>query len=169
MPIAVESNLERNLVDFLQELALVQDELLDVLNRKRNCLARGVLVEFHELQAREEAVIERLTACQQKRSQLLCKAQELGIDSENLSDLAKTLDHQHGSQLEPQLQPQVRQLRGRMRILQSGTLTNWLLAQRTLLHIAQLIEIIATGGQMQPTYAVGESVQPCGSLLNREA
>lgn len=165
MPIAVETNLERNLVDFLQELALVQDELLDVLNRKRNCLARGVLSEFHELQTREEGIIERLTACQQKRTQLLREAQELGIDSENLSDLAETIDHQH----ESQLQPRVRQLKGRMRILQSGTLTNWLLAQRTLLHIAQLIEIIATGGQMQPTYAVGESVQPRGSLLNREA
>ena len=57
----------------------------------------------------------------------------------------------------------------RMRLLQTGLLTNWLLAQRTLLHISQLLEIIATGGRIQPTYVVSESVQSRGALLDQEA
>jgi hypothetical protein len=40
------------------------------------------------------------------------------------------------------------------------------IAQRTLIHLSQLLEIIATGGRLQPTY--GRAVaEPCGALLNQ--
>jgi hypothetical protein len=39
-----------------------------------------------------------------------------------------------------------------MRVLQHHSLANWVLAQRRLLHVAQSLEIIATGGRMRPTY-----------------
>jgi hypothetical protein len=42
--------------------------------------------------------------------------------------------------------------RSRTRLLQHQSLTNWVIIQRTLLHLSQVIEIIATGGRMQPTY-----------------
>ena len=57
----------------------------------------------------------------------------------------------------------------RMRLLQHQSLANWVLAQRSLLHVSQLIEIIATGGRMQPTYGDKESVHARGSLVNQEA
>ena len=56
-----------------------------------------------------------------------------------------------------------------MRILQHHSLANWVLAQRSLLHVSQLLEIIATGGRMQPTYGDSESVHARGSLVNHEA
>ena len=39
-----------------------------------------------------------------------------------------------------------------MRLLQHQSLTNWVLAQKALLHVAQMLEIIATGGRLKPTY-----------------
>jgi hypothetical protein len=39
--------------------------------------------------------------------------------------------------------------------------------QRTLIHLSQMLEIIATGGQMQPTYGKKESVQARGALVDR--
>jgi hypothetical protein len=51
-----------------------------------------------------------------------------------------------------------------MRLLQNQSITNWVLAQRSLLHVSQLLEIIATGGRLQPTYGEGETVNAVGSL-----
>ena len=56
-----------------------------------------------------------------------------------------------------------------MRLLQNQSITNWVLAQRSLLHVSQLLEIIATGGRLQPTYGEGETVHSVGSLVNQEA
>jgi hypothetical protein len=63
----------------------------------------------------------------------------------------------------------VKETAHRMRLLQHQSLANWVLAQRSVLHVAQLLEIIATGGRMQPTYGDRESVHARGSLVNDEA
>jgi hypothetical protein len=63
----------------------------------------------------------------------------------------------------------VKETAARMRILQHQSLANWVLAQRSLLHVSQLLEIIATGGRLQPTYGDKESVHARGSLVNQEA
>ena len=47
----------------------------------------------------------------------------------------------------------------RSRLLQHQSLTNWVLVQRSLLHLSQLIEIIATGGRPKPTYGNGSDRQ----------
>jgi hypothetical protein len=51
------------------------------------------------------------------------------------------------------MQASIREAAERSRLLQHQCLTNWVLVQRTLLHLSQLIEIIATGGRLQPTYS----------------
>jgi hypothetical protein len=56
-----------------------------------------------------------------------------------------------------------------MRLLQHHSLTNWVLAQRSLLHITQLLEIVATGGRLQPTYGKGASSHARGALVDQEA
>jgi hypothetical protein len=53
--------------------------------------------------------------------------------------------------------------------LQHQSLTNWVLVQRTLLHLSQLIEIIATGGRLKPTYGKGSDHQAGGALVDRAA
>jgi hypothetical protein len=63
----------------------------------------------------------------------------------------------------------VKQTAARLRLLQHHSFANWVLAQRSLLHVSQLLEIIATGGRMQPTYGDKESVHARGSLVNHEA
>jgi hypothetical protein len=56
-----------------------------------------------------------------------------------------------------------------MRLLQHHSLANWVLAQRSLLHVAQMLEIIATGGRLQPTYGNGESSMSGGALVDHQA
>ena len=51
----------------------------------------------------------------------------------------------------------------------AGRTGNSPLAQRALLHVAQVLEIIATGGRLQPTYGSGDNPALRGNLLSGEA
>ena len=149
----------------LDELASVQTELLEVLNEKRRALVAADIVQLGELQPREERLAARLAECSQRRSELLEAAQCAGLPSESVGKLAVRASSGNSSKLGGR----VKEAAHRMRLLQHQSLTNWVLAQRSVLHVAQLLEIIATGGRMQPTYGDKESVHARGSLVNQEA
>jgi hypothetical protein len=53
--------------------------------------------------------------------------------------------------------------------VQHHSLTNWVLVQRTLIHLSQMLEIIATGGRMKPTYGEGGRTDAGGSLVDQAA
>jgi len=161
----VPLDFEAELAALLDDLSAVQGELLGVLNAKRAALAMADVTKLAELQPREESLAARLSECQQRRQRLLASAYEEGRPSDNLATLAR-----HSRSTKPnKLENRVKQASGQMRLLQHHSLANWVLAQRSLLHVSQLLEIIATGGQMRPTYGDKESVHACGSLVNQEA
>ncbi|HEX5103307.1 MAG TPA: flagellar export chaperone FlgN, partial [Pirellulaceae bacterium] len=117
------------------------------------------------LQPREEELVERLEKCQQRRKELLAAAAASGRPSGSIGKLAESFTQpQRGK-----LGRQVKEASARLRLLQHQSLTNWVLAQRSLLHAAQLLEIIATGGRIQPTYGEQGSVPARSSLVNHEA
>jgi flagellar biosynthesis/type III secretory pathway chaperone len=149
----------------LEELSSVQTELLGVLNDKRLALATADLARLAELAPREERLAARLTECQERRTALLAAARQEGLPSENLAKLAIRT----GGGKRSKLSNRVKEATARMRLLQHQSLANWVLAQRSLLHVSQLLEIIATGGRMQPTYGDTESVYARGSLVNQQA
>ena len=149
----------------LDDLSSVQTELLSVLAEKRSALAKGDLVRLAELQPREEQLAARLQACHQRRQVLLDAAKREGRPGENLAKLATRTSGGKTNKLGSR----VKKTAARMRILQHQSLANWVLAQRSLLHVSQLLEIIATGGRLQPTYGDKESVHARGSLVNQEA
>ncbi|MFN0017555.1 MAG: flagellar export chaperone FlgN [Pirellulaceae bacterium] len=158
-------NWEQALADLLGELSSVQDELLEVLIAKKDCLASAELEVLTDLQIRELALGERLQACHQRRGQMLAAAKEQNLPGDSLGQLAAILPvHQR-----EKLGKQVKESQTQMRLLQNQSITNWVLAQRSLLHVSQLLEIIATGGRLQPTYGEGETVHSVGSLVNQEA
>jgi hypothetical protein len=107
----------------------------------------------------------RLQGCHQRRQALLTAAKREGRPGENLAKLATRTSSGKTSKLGGR----VKETAARMRILQHYSLANWVLAQRSLLHVSQLLEIIATGGRMQPTYGDKESIHARGSLVNQEA
>ena len=156
---------EQELATLLEELSSVQDELLSVLIAKKDCLAGAELEAIAELQVRELALGERLQACHQRRGELLALAKDNQLPSDSLAQLAATLP----ARQRDKLGKQVKESQAQMRLLQNQSITNWVLAQRSLLHVSQLLEIIATGGRLQPTYGDGETVHSVGSLVNQEA
>jgi flagellar biosynthesis/type III secretory pathway chaperone len=149
----------------LDQLGEVQDELLATLVAKRDVMAAGDLNGLAPLQAREVELGERLEACHQRRAALLARASDEGLPGESVMELAAALPAGRQNAL-PQ---QVRQVAERTRLLRHHSLTNWVLAQRSLLHLSQLLEILATGGQIKPTYSQEESPLFRGSLVDHAA
>jgi flagellar biosynthesis/type III secretory pathway chaperone len=155
--------LECDIAGLLSELAGVQGDLLVLLSQKRERIAAGDGAALAAFAEREQALIDRLQACQQRRQQLLDQAAADGLPADSIHSLAKSLPAERRSRM----QADIEQARHRSRILQHDCLTNWVLVQRTLLHLSQLIEIIATGGRMKPTYGNGSERQNSGSLVDR--
>ena len=155
---------EADLAELLSDLSSVQDELLEVLTRKRDRMAASDLAGMAALQPREEQLCQRLQSCQDRRGQLLESAARQGSPVGSLGDLASM--SRSGNQRG--LRKQVKETSAKMRLLRHQSLTNWVLAQRTLLHLAHILEILATGGQLQPTYGKGESAASRGALMDRE-
>jgi hypothetical protein len=94
---------------------------------------------------------------------LLFRAQSNGLPSDSIKSLSKSL----AAPARKRLRGELDEARERSRILQHECLTNWVLVQRTLLHLSQMIEIIATGGRMKPTYGNGSDRQDQGALVDR--
>ncbi|MCU0959829.1 MAG: flagellar protein FlgN [Pirellulaceae bacterium] len=154
-----------SLVGLLEDLSQIQEELLAVLAQKRRCMAAGDVRGMLALAPTEQELQDRLQACHQRRSALLATASEHGVPGTTLSDLAATLAQRGG----PDRTQDIAHASARMRLLQHHSLTNWVLAQKALLHVAQLLEIIATGGRLQPTYGTDLHDIARGALVDQEA
>lgn len=158
-PIAWDSEI----AEMLSELSATQDELFAVLNERRNRIAKGTTEGLDDVQHREQRVLERLEQCHRKRSELLEKAGDNGFASDSIRSLAASLQtEQRGD-----LGEQVKTAANRMQLLRHQSIANWVLAQQALVHLSQMIEIIATGGRLQPTYGEGASSLATGNLIDQ--
>jgi flagellar biosynthesis/type III secretory pathway chaperone len=161
----MNDNWETEIAGLLTELADVQSALLGVLSEKRQLLATSDHAALSAVAGREQQLVARLQACHDRRQQLLCRAQADGLPSDSIRSLSATLPAEGRGRL----QASIDEAAERSRFLQNQSLTNWVLVQRSLIHLSQLIEIIATGGRPQPTYGNGSERQNCGSLVDRAA
>ena len=156
---------ESDIAGLLAELADVQSALLGVLGEKRQVLATGQHESLAALAGREQELADRLQACHDRRQQLLARAEAEGVPADSIRSLGDRLP----AECRGRIQTGIREAADRSRLLQHQSLTNWVLVQRTLLHLSQLIEIIATGGQPKPTYGKGSDRQGSGTLVDRAA
>jgi hypothetical protein len=156
---------ESDLASLLSELTSVQTELLSVLEEKRERMGRNDIEGTDELRPRAEQLLNRLQHCHERRTDLLRSAANDGPPAATLGKLAIRATRENRGKLTRQ----VKDASMRMRLLQHQSIANWVLAQRTLLHVAQMLEIIATGGRLQPTYGNGESPMAGGALVDQEA
>ena len=154
---------ESLIADLLDDLSNVQGDLLTTLTAKRDAMAAGAMEQLEPLQQQEQDLSRRLEACHQRRAKLLQAAAAQGLPSASISQLAGVAaeDKQLGQQME--------QVAASTRLLRHHSLTNWVLAQRSLLHLSQLLEILATGGQTKPTYSKEESPLVRGNLVDHAA
>ena len=156
---------ESELAGFMSDLSSVQNETLEVLTQKRQCLAKIDTKGLADLAEREQELMNRLQQCLRRRTELLEKAEREGLPAASIGDLANALPSGRAGELGKQ----VKDANGRTRLLRHQSLTNWVLVQRTLLHLSQMLEIIATGGKKRPTYSKDTSSDSGGTLVDRVA
>jgi hypothetical protein len=161
----MSDNWESEIGALLAELADVQSALLEALNEKRRILASGDHQALAPMAGREQELLGRLQACQERRQQLLARAGAEGLPADSIRSLSDRLPGEGRGRL----QAGIREAAERSRLLQHQSLTNWVLVQRSLLHLSQMVEIIATGGRSRPTYGKGSDRAPSGALVDRAA
>jgi hypothetical protein len=143
----------------------VQGALLATLNEKRQLLASGNINSLSDMSAREQELAARLQACHDRRQQLLQRADTDGLPADSIQSLSDRLPKPGRDRV----QASIREAANRSQLLRHQCLTNWVVVQRTLLHLSQMIEIIATGGQPKPTYDKGSNPRAGGALVDRAA
>jgi len=154
---------ERDITALLNELSAAQTDLLSLLDEKRQLLVSRDVAALAEMAPREAAIVARLQACQVQRRELLDRAASQQLPSDSIRSLAKVMP----ARLE--MTEQVETAARRFRLLSHHSLANWVLIQRSLLHLSQLLEIIATGGRKSPTYGKVETGRSGGSLVDQAA
>jgi hypothetical protein len=159
----MDDSWETEIGALLAELADVQSALLAVLSEKRQLLATSDHAALPAMAGREQQLLDRLQACHERRQQLLARAGADGLPADSILSLSQQLP----AESRGRMQAVAREAADRSRLLQHQCLTNWVLVQRSLLHLSQMIEIIATGGRARPTYGNGSDRAPSGALVDR--
>ena len=161
----METAWESEIASFLSHLSTVQEHTLDALVRKRDLLANADSQGLAAMGSEDEEMIASLQGCLDERSRLLERARLEGLPAADIRSLAKSLPGRQQDALQGPLQLASH----RARLLQHHSLVNWVLVQKTLIHLSQLLEIIATGGRLQPTYDKGSCASGTGGLVDRAA
>jgi len=156
---------ETDIASLLDELLDVQDKLLKLFNRKRDLLIAADTAGLDALGIEEERLVQALTASIQRRQELLERAERQGRPAASIQQLSRSLPREEHQRL----YPHVSRAKSNARLLRHESLVNWMVVQRTLIHLSQMLEIIATGGRLQPTYGEGEASGTSGALVDRAA
>ncbi|TWT88220.1 FlgN protein [Pseudobythopirellula maris] len=154
---------ERRIGDLLERLSTVQKDLLSLLAEKGKLLANRDTDGLKALQSRETRLSERLATLHAERERLLVEAEKRGKPARDLQALSATLPAAERRRL----RPRIREARGTSRLLHHHSLASWVLVQRQLLHVSQMIEIVATGGKKSPTYLKSGLPETSGALVDR--
>jgi flagellar biosynthesis/type III secretory pathway chaperone len=160
---AREINWETELASLLERLSAAQRQLLSLLATKRQLIIGRDHRALAELAPREQELAAELQACQQRRLELLDQADRAGLPYGSLQQLSAALPARTSTRLErPMAEAQQR-----ARLIRHECLTQWVVVQRTVLHLSQMLEIIATGGRPQPTYGKGRAPERSGALMDQ--
>ncbi len=161
----MQPSLESEMAGLLGDLVAGQDELLALLARKRALLGAADTQGLAEIAVDEQRLLSGLEECLGRRERILARAAADGLPAASLQALSEALPP-------PQRRPlrsQIAAASSRARLLQHQSLINWVVIQRTLIHLSQLLEIIATGGRIEPTYGRGKPARAGGALMDRVA
>lgn len=156
--------IETQIARLLDRLTGIQSQLLDVLKAKRAAMVSGNIQEQRRLLGEEAEIYASLSQVNEDRREILERAHSAGLEGKTLQDVSLRLPEPQGTELSRRL-GEAGKVTQSLRLEQ---LTNWVADQQCLLHVSQLLEIIATGGRIRPTYGKSEYGMR-GSLLDHEA
>ena len=159
----MEINWTTELTELLRRLSATQEQMLSLLSRKRDLLVHRDHQGLSALAPEEESLCQELQSCHDHRQQLLEKAAAEGLPSDSIQSLAKSLPEQSDKTLRKSMDDSIE----RSRLLRHHSVAQWVVVQRTMLHLSHMLEIIATGGRSKPTYGKGGATDANGALIDQ--
>ena len=159
----MEIHWESELAELLSRLSTSQQQLLSLLSSKHELLMKRDHQGLQDLAPREAEICAELQACHERRQHLLEQAELAGLPSDSIRSLSEALPKEDREKL----QSPIKESMERSRLLRHQSIAQWVVVQRTLLHLSHLLEIFATGGQSQPTYTKGGATGSSGALMDQ--
>ncbi len=159
----MEIHWESELAELLSRLSISQQQLLSLLSSKHELLMKRDHQGLLELAPKEADICAELQACHERRQHLLEQAELAGLPSDSIQSLTNALPEEDANKLRTPVQESIE----RSRLLRHQSVAQWVVVQRTLLHLSHLLEIFATGGQSQPTYTKGGTTESSGALMDQ--
>ena len=154
---------ESEVAQLLSRLGASQEQLLNLLARKHDLLIQRDHQGLADLVSEEHSLCAELEACHDQRQQLLAHAAAAGLPADSIQSLASALPEENSEVLRQPIDESIK----RSSLLRHQSVAQWVVVQRTLLHLSNMLEIIATGGKLQPTYGSGGSVDNSGTLMDQ--
>jgi hypothetical protein len=155
--------------DYLDEYLDVQQSLLDVMTAKLDVLAKRSLEEARALDAREADLVERLKACVERRQGLLADPELNETGQPTLKRIVQTIAKSDQDAADLSLSRRFDVAEKNNRELRMRSVSAWVLAQRSVVHWSQMLEIVAAQGKNVPTYKRDRKLRSRGALMDREA
>ncbi|QDS98320.1 flagellar export chaperone FlgN [Adhaeretor mobilis] len=164
-----ETTWDTAVAGLIERLSTAQTGLLDLLASKREMLQRQDHEALASLAPEEAALGVELAACHQAREALLTRAAGEGLTGKTLAEASQSLPSEASAALVEPLAA----AKKRSQLIRHECLAQWVVVQRTVLHLSQMLEIVATGGRSKPTYDNGSTLAKgvpqanSGSLMDR--
>jgi len=159
----MDTTWESELAELLGRLATAQQQLLALLGQKHDLLLARDHGALSALAPQEAELCAELEACHGHRQHLLDRAAAEGLPSDSSQSLTAAMPAEQAGRLQKPLLESQR----RSQLLRHQSISQWVVVQRTLLHLSSVLEIIATGGQQTPTYGKGKSPENSGALMDQ--
>lgn len=154
---------------FLTELSSVQHRTLELLQRKGEMLGKSDVEGLARIAEEERTAIDDLQRCLDWRERLLEAAKSEGLPSDSIESLGARLSKEQPEEIgASKLSERIKHSSYQSRLLKHQGLTNWVVTQKTLIHLSQILEMIATKGRTRATYT-REQANTSGGLVDRSA
>ena len=138
--------MEQDILRFLSQLSTVQERALSVLRRKQEFLVKPDRDGLMEIVAEEHKVLDLLQQCLARREEILADARQKGYAVESISSLCQRIFPR--SECLRLAEEAARQ----SQLIQFQSRANWMMTQKSIVHLSQMLEIVKTRGQGKSTY-----------------
>jgi hypothetical protein len=155
--------------DYLDEYLDVQQALLDVMTAKLDVKTKRSLEEARALDAQEAVLVERLQVCVEKRQGLLADPELNAAGEPTLKRIVESVASSNEDAGDATIFRRFDAAEKNNRELRMRSVSAWVLAQRSVVHWSQMLEIVAAQGQNVPTYKRDRKLRSRGALIDQEA
>jgi ABC-type uncharacterized transport system permease subunit len=159
--------MEHEIIAFLNQLAIVQEKILNVLKKKQALLVKPDKDSLATITTEEEHTLLLLQQSLEHREKILESAKKQGHNVDSIQMLCKQIFPKPSD-----WQMLVHAANNRLRQIRHLALANWTVSQKSLIHLTQILELIETKGQGKNTYKPQkgkENLSSGGGFVDRVA